>query len=96
LQKNAQLVEIQEEKLTTIENQLLQMQNSLTKITDCLLGNEFNKQKGLVSDVNDQEERLSRLEKMEDRAKVFIVAASIFSGYGLFELANRIIEAIAK
>lgn len=89
-------MDIREEKLTGIENQLTVIQTGLNQITSCLLGTPFTENKGLVHNVADQENRISGIEKFIDRAKVFIVVSLAFSGYGAFELFNKLIDVISK
>lgn len=72
------------QQMTHMENQLSELSRKVDKISEALLGNEFNKD-GLVATVVDHEDRLNKLEDkgITDRMYMNIlrfIAVSIGTG----------------
>lgn len=62
-----------------LEKQIAELNKSVNEIKTALLGNEFNKD-GIVSTVNDHEERISALEQNENTQKTYINIMKFIAG----------------
>lgn len=45
---------------------------------------------GMIGKQKDHEQRISRLEKISDRGFWFLVGLSVFAGYGLFDVLQKV------
>ena len=56
---------------------LEQLKNDIGEIKQALLGNEFNNHKGVVYQVKDIDERVSKLENFEKELSVYLKQAKV-------------------
>lgn len=58
-----------------------------------LTGNVLSKETGgMIKKVNAHEERILSLEKFRDRLIVIVVVASLFAGYGFWDLVHKLFK----
>ena len=73
-----------------------EMQTDVKDIKNALLGTDYNGKEGIVTMVQDHEERLTTIEKGKERQKWILVGLSMGSGVGLYETVKNILTLFNK
>ena len=74
-----------------LEDKINSMEATLNKVSEALIGNEFNKT-GIVHTVAEHHQRLSTLEKQLDRGKWLVIGLSAGSGIGVYEIVQKLLH----
>jgi hypothetical protein len=80
------------EQLEALSNKVNHIESNVKEIKDALLGNEFNKEKGMISIIEDHEERIASLEKVKDRAMYWFMGACATSGIAMYKILESIVK----
>ena len=76
-----------------IQTQVENIDEKLDHILNILIGNELDKEGGgMIKTVRAHEQRILTLEKFRDRLIIVVVVASIFAGYGFWDIVNKFIK----
>ncbi|SHN45962.1 hypothetical protein [Chitinophaga sp. CF418] len=81
----------EEQRLINLEDRVKNVERVLNDIKDALLGNEFTGSTGFIHRHAEMEKRLSRLEKLWDRGKWFLIGLGAAAGYGLSDIIKNIL-----
>lgn len=79
------------EQLQKLEEKVDRIEVSLHKVSEALIGNEFNKT-GLVHTVAEHHQRLNALERQIERGKWLIIGLSAGTGIGAYEIIKNIFK----
>jgi len=80
-----------EEQVTDIGDKVKSIGDNVTQILWLIKGNEFNKDdNGMIGKQNDHELRIKWLETLIDRGKWFFIGLSLFAGWGLIDVIQKI------
>ena len=74
-----------------IEHQIDQVDAKVSNILSLLKGNDLDKDdKGMIGIQNDHETRITRLERMVDKGKYFLIGMAIPAGWGMTDLISKL------
>lgn len=79
------------EQLEVLEKKVDRMEGTLNKVSEALIGNEFNKT-GIIHTVAEHHVRLNAMERQLERGKWLIIGLSAGSGVGLYEIIKNLIS----
>lgn len=68
----------------------------LSQVKDCLLGNDFNEGKGLVSQFNELTKRIDTLEDMFNKYRNILIGLALGTGVGCAAVIKAIVDAFTK
>ena len=78
-------------EIQKLENQVTQVDRKVSSILQLLKGNEIDKDdNGMIGNQNDHEKRIVGLEKMKDRIIYFLFGLSVFAGWGVIDILEKI------
>lgn len=83
-----------EKEIKTLSDQYIAIDRKLEKVMIVLVGEDLSHEGGFVSRVKQLEEQVDVLERLIDKTKFFFIGATVFGGYGIFELIKNLIANI--
>lgn len=86
----------EEQRLINLEDKVENVERVVNDIKDALLGTAFNGSTGFIQRHSELEKRLSRLEKLWENGKWFIIGLSVAAGYGVSDIIKNIGALILK
>lgn len=79
------------EQLLVLEEKVDRIEQTVNKVSEALIGNEFNKT-GLVHTVAEHHQRLNALERQLERGKWLVIGLSAGSGIGAYEIIKNLLD----
>lgn len=83
-----------EKEIKTLSDQYNSIDRKLEKVMIVLVGEDLSREGGFVSRVISLEEKVDKLERLIDKTKFFFMGATVFGGYGVFELIKNLLANI--
>ncbi|MBO9658327.1 MAG: hypothetical protein J7527_05835 [Chitinophagaceae bacterium] len=75
-----------------IQEQFKQIDSKLNSITVLLKGHEFDKNdNGMVGQLNEQNDRIDKLEKLVDKGKWFLYGLAVPASWGVIDIIQKIV-----
>jgi len=86
-------MEDSQKEIQSMQRDLKDLKENVHAILALLRGNEIDKDdKGHLGIVNDHENRISKLEKLKDKAIYILIGMSIPAGFGIANIIGWIVE----
>ena len=83
-----------ETEITGLQEELRKVNEQLNSILVLLKGHELDSSNGLLHRLFCMEEKLEKLDRLKDRVTYVLIGCSIPAGWGIIDIANRLLQAV--